>query len=113
MADLVIVNAGQHCWGVEREKLFAALKQLGWRKRLDRWYAPLKSRAKPITAARQLYKAAPPAPGMDIPDLDPLAEATGTDEQEWNDEYGRYPEFRIAPDLGRGVWLMCAPIRRR
>jgi hypothetical protein len=43
MADLVIVNAGQHCWGVERERLFAALKQLGWRKRLDRWYAPLKT----------------------------------------------------------------------
>jgi hypothetical protein len=55
MADLVIVNAGQHCWGVERERLFAALKQLGWCKRLDRWYAPLKPRAKPISAARQLY----------------------------------------------------------
>jgi hypothetical protein len=41
---------------------------------------------------------------MDIPDLDPLAE--------WDDEYGRYPEFRIAPDLGQGVWLMCPAIRR-
>jgi len=51
--------------GVERERLFAALKQLGWRKRLDRWYAPLKPRAKPITVARQLYKAAPPTPGME------------------------------------------------
>jgi len=25
MADLLIVNAGQHCWGVERERLLAAL----------------------------------------------------------------------------------------
>ena len=58
MADLVIVNAGQHCWGVERERLFAALKQLGWRKRLDRWYAPLKPRAKPITAARSFGASA-------------------------------------------------------
>jgi len=89
-----------------------AREAFGWRKRLDRWYAPLKPRAKPITAARELYKAAPPAPGMDIPDLDPLAEATGTDEDEWDDEYGRYPEFRLAPDLGRGVWLMYPAIRR-
>src|ERR1051325_9806765 len=58
MADLVIVNAGQHCWGVERDRLFAALKQLGWRKRLDRWYAPLKPRAKPITAARSFGASA-------------------------------------------------------
>jgi hypothetical protein len=112
MADLVIVNAGQHCWGVEREKLFAALKKLGWRKRFDRWYTPLKSRAKPITAARALYRAAPPVAGMDIPDLLPLVEATGMDEDEWDDEYGHYPEFRVAPDLGRGVWLMCPAIRQ-
>src|ERR1051325_5017170 len=46
--DIVIVNAGMRTWGVERDKLFAALNKLGWRHRLERWYAPLKPRAKPI-----------------------------------------------------------------
>jgi len=113
MADLVIVNTGLRAWGVERDKLFAALKKLGWRHRLERWYAPLKPGAKAITAVRSLYREAPPVPGMDIPDLLPLAEATGMDEDEWNDEYGGYPEFRVAPDLGRDVWLLCPPVRTK
>ena len=28
------------------------------------------------------------------------------------DRIGHYPEFRVAPDLGRGVWLMCPAIRQ-
>ena len=51
--DIVIVNAGMHAWGVERDKLFAALDNLGWQHRLERWHAPLKPRAKLITAARR------------------------------------------------------------
>src|ERR1051325_1951667 len=46
-----------------------AREAFGWRKRLDRWYAPLKPRAKPITAARELYKAAPPPLAWIFPTL--------------------------------------------
>lgn len=91
--NIVIVNDGQYRWGVERPRLYAGLRALGWAQSDHRWAEPEPVDGDDATAAyTALCQHVQPAPGYDPDDA--------------ADAWERLPEFVFRPDLGQRVWML-------